>query len=339
VSHSLVASIDGTTIFTHDGKWLYPLFALEKHLAEHSSDPARVHVRDTVAGRAAAALMVRMGIRMCHVGILSECGLAVYRQYGVEVTWDTLVPKIQCRTEELLTAEMTLDAMYRILRSRAKMVEGLPVSVRGLSSGYPGKTVCVSLDLELAAGECLVIRGDNGSGKTTFLRTLLGLVPVISGEVLIGENRLGSSAWKRSRERVAYVCQERVTGDVPVSAAEVIGIGLVRMRGTREEKAFALEIAAKRTGCHELLARNYHTLSGGEKQRVNLARCLAQKAGILLLDEPTSALDREGREVLRELLHGLSLNEMPTLVLVTHDDSWALPLGWAVRNMEGGRLC
>jgi len=339
LSHSLVVSIGDSIVFTHDGKWMYPLFALEAFIARERINPAALHVHDSVAGRAAASLMARMGIRSCHADLLSEFGLSTYRKNRIEVTWDSLVPKILCRTEDLLDSDMPLDAVYRILRSRASLVEGIPVSVRALSSGYPGKTVCRSLNLELAAGECLVIRGDNGCGKTTFLRTLLGLVPLTAGEVFFGGDSLGSSMWKRNRKWVAYMHQEKAPSEVPVSAREVIAIGQVKTGGSKDEKDFSLEVAARRTGCYQLLGRNYHTLSGGEKQRVNLARCLAQKARVLLLDEPTSSLDREGKEVLRTLLHDLSLNEMPTLILVTHDDAWALPLGWNVRTMEGGRLC
>jgi ABC-type Mn2+/Zn2+ transport system ATPase subunit len=335
--HSLTASKNGEVIFTHDGKWLYPLFALEKYLRVEKIDGSGIHLHDTVAGRAAASLMVRFGIRSCHIGILSEHGLAVFRAHGVKATWDSLVPKILCRTEDLLTHGMTLDSMYRMLRSRARLVDGIPISVRGLCSGYPGKEVCSSLDLELAAGENLIIRGGNGCGKTTFLRTLLGLVPVSSGGAAIGEYLVGSRKWKENRSCVAYVHQEEIAGDVPVSVREVVGIGLACARMNREEREFALEVAAKRTACFDLFQRNYYTLSGGEKQRVNLARCLAQKARVLLLDEPSSALDKAGKEVLRDLLLDLSLNEMPTVILVTHDDLWAQPLGWSVREMEGGR--
>jgi len=80
-------------------------------------------------------------------------------------------------------------------------------------------------------------------------------------------------------------------------------------------------------------------LSGGEKQRVSLARCLCQHARVLLLDEPTSFLDCEGKDDLLVLLQELCHNEAPTIIMVSHDPAWIERLSWSKKELKGGRLC
>jgi zinc transport system ATP-binding protein len=81
-------------------------------------------------------------------------------------------------------------------------------------------------------------------------------------------------------------------------------------------------------GIQELQGRNFYTLSGGERQKVALARCLCQKAQLLLLDEPTSFLDATSRQALIETIKALTLDEMPTIIVVTHDKQLEQDLGW-----------
>jgi zinc transport system ATP-binding protein len=95
----------------------------------------------------------------------------------------------------------------------------------------------------------------------------------------------------------------------------------------------------KRTGCLDLANRSYHKLSGGEKQRVSLARCLCQQARVLLFDEPTTFLDPKSRDDLFELLIELWENEAPTIIVVSHDDNWINKFEWEVKELKGGKLC
>ena len=104
------------------------------------------------------------------------------------------------------------------------------------------------------------------------------------------------------------------------------------------ESDYRIELAMRKTGCFHLQNKLFHQLSGGEKQRVSLARCLCQDARLLLLDEPTSFLDEKGREELLELLYELSRNEAPTMLLVSHDLNWANQLTWSKKLLKEGRL-
>jgi len=136
----------------------------------------------------------------------------------------------------------------------------------------------------------------------------------------------------------AYVHQENIKNTFPVSADEVVAIGLSGSKLSSSEIAYHVEIAMRRTGCFHLFKRSYHSLSGGEKQRVSLARCLCQHARVLLLDEPTSFLDREGKEDLFVMLQELCHKEAPTILMVSHDPVWTERLSWEKKELKGGRL-
>jgi zinc transport system ATP-binding protein len=137
----------------------------------------------------------------------------------------------------------------------------------------------------------------------------------------------------------AYVYQENIKNTFPVSAGEVVSIGLAGVRMPASEVLYHVELAMRRTGCFNLFKRSYHSLSGGEKQRVSLARCLCQHAKVLLFDEPTSFLDPEGKDDLRVLLRELCHQEAPTVLIVSHDMTWIEQLGWERKELKGGRLC
>jgi len=94
----------------------------------------------------------------------------------------------------------------------------------------------------------------------------------------------------------------------------------------------------RKTGCFSIRNEMFHQLSGGEKQRVSLARCLCQNARLLLLDEPTSYLDEKGKDELAELLIDLSRNEAPTMLLVSHDTNWTDQLNWLNKTLKNGKL-
>lgn len=104
---------------------------------------------------------------------------------------------------------------------------------------------------------------------------------------------------------------------------------------SKERQKWEIDTALRRVGIQDLQGRNFYTLSGGERQKVALARCLCQKARLLLLDEPTSFLDAKSRAALVETIKALTLNEMPTIIIVTHDKQLEEDLRWPTLRLGG----
>ena len=117
---SLEFRVDGKVQFASDGKWLHPLFDLEQFLEERGVDGSRGEIRDKVVGRGSAFLIVRLGVRTVHAGLLSRLGRDVLDRAGAAVSWDTLVDEIACATEGLLRDVTDPEEAYRILALRAK---------------------------------------------------------------------------------------------------------------------------------------------------------------------------------------------------------------------------
>lgn len=322
---------DGNNLIFHsENKWLHPIFEFEDFLKSYTGPRDNFRAWDSAIGKAAAVLLVRLGVKQLHGELVS--GLAVnYVSQALgkdKITWDTLVDRLMCQTENILENLTDSDEMYTILRQRAKLVLGLPVSINNLSYKY-GKID--GLNLEVAAGDRLMILGENGTGKTTLLRLICGIYKPDGGSILID----GKPLSQLPKYTIGYIpqlseLQEEQTFDL--TAAEVVGLGLHGKMPRVEEKA-AVEQAMRRTGCDHLAGRKFSVLSGGEKQKVSLARCLAQKAKLLLLDEPTANLDKENRLMVIDILHSLSISEIPTIIMVTHDKELTFLKKWEVLKL------
>jgi zinc transport system ATP-binding protein len=110
---------EGTPIFTSYGKWLHPLFELEDYLANRAIEPAQLLLQDKIIGKAAALLIYRLGFRTVHAGILSRLGEAVLQRHGIAYTYEQLVDRIHCQTEELLATVEEPEEAYRLVKIRA----------------------------------------------------------------------------------------------------------------------------------------------------------------------------------------------------------------------------
>jgi zinc transport system ATP-binding protein len=336
---SLVVKYKGEEIFTSRGKWLYPLFELEDLFNEQDYPREKLDVTEKVAGQAAAFLIARLGIKKCHIKLISEKAIPVFERFGVSISYDEKVPLIQCRTEHILEKDMSLDVAWQILRRRAGRVHGTDVIIEKLEVDLHRENIIHGLDMEVKRGDGLIICGENGVGKTTLLKAMLGLQPISAGTIKIADLQVGSLIWKKNRHITGYVNQERVKGIFPVSATEVVEIGLSGRKLSKAVIKEKVKAAMERTGCLDLADRSFHKLSGGEKQRVSLARCLCQQARVLLFDEPTTFLDPKSREDLYELLIELWKREAPTIIVVSHDDNWINKFEWEVKELKGGKLC
>ena len=116
---TLTVVYEGTPIFTSYGNWLYPLFELEAYLAEHPSQPAKLLLQDKIIGKAAALMIHRLGFRTVKAGVLSRLGEAVLQRHGIVYTYEQLVDRIHCQTEELLATVEDPEEAYRLVKIRA----------------------------------------------------------------------------------------------------------------------------------------------------------------------------------------------------------------------------
>jgi ABC-type Mn2+/Zn2+ transport system ATPase subunit len=188
-----------------------------------------------------------------------------------------------------------------------------------LAAGFGGRFLFRDLDLIVREGEFALIRGENGAGKTTLIKILLGLQAPLAGQVFILGCRTGTREWRSARRSVAYIRQQATSSDFPINAREVVAIGTAALRLGRREKRMAVEDALRRARCLHLADAPFAVLSGGEKQRVSLARCLAQRPRLLLLDEPASHLDPPSKIELMDILSHCHRDEGLTIVLVSHE--------------------
>ena len=116
---TLTVCRNGTLIFTSNGKWLHPLFELEEYLANHAIEPDTLILQDKIIGKAAAVLIHRLGFRTVKAGILSRLGEAVLPRHGIVYTYEQLVDRIHCQTEELLAMVEDPEEAYRLVKVRA----------------------------------------------------------------------------------------------------------------------------------------------------------------------------------------------------------------------------
>lgn len=315
------------TLFSSTRPWLHPILDLTEFLSHESVDLSGCTLYDKIIGRAAALLIVRLGIRSVQTDVISRRAIPVFEGYGVVWQGGETVERIDCRTEEILADEYNPDTAFRIIRARAIAArtasdpDSCALRVEGVRVVRGEKLVLDDFNLRVGLGEKLLITGANGAGKTSLLKTILGTVTPDAGRIVF------STAHTRAG-RIGYVNQESVPVSFPVSAREVVAIGVAAVHASREERQTRIREAMQATGSEALSRRMYATLSGGEKQRIAIARCLAQQAQLLLLDEPTASLDADGKRDIVALLEYLADEQGITVILVTHEFDSMDRSGW-----------
>lgn len=206
------------------------------------------------------------------------------------------------------------------------------LTARDLSVGYAGAPVAKCLTFSVSAGDAVFVIGENGTGKSTLIKTLLGILPPLAGAVLFGD---GASA-----HEVGYLPQSTdAQRDFPASAWEVALSGRASRLGRRpfysRADRDAAEAAMRRVGALGLRAKPFGTLSGGQQQRVLLARALASAPRLLVLDEPTTGLDPNAAESLWGTIDELRADGAGVLA-VTHDVDAAIPHATHVLEVRDG---
>lgn len=205
-----------------------------------------------------------------------------------------------------------------------------PLTSRELHVGYPGRgSILGPLDLQLRRGRLTCLLGPNGSGKTTLLRTLSGMLPTQGGRVLLDGHDLRELPSKQRAQKLAVVLTDRVTVGM-LDVWTLVSLGRqphTDWRGKLSERDTQIvDDAIAAAGASDLTHRNVAELSDGERQRVMLARALAQQPRLLILDEITAFLDLPRRLQVMRLLRDLARSRGISVLVSTHDLDLALRL-------------
>ncbi len=198
------------------------------------------------------------------------------------------------------------------------MAAATAVDASGLCVGYGRETVVSGIDFKLEAGQKLALVGSNGSGKTSLLKTIAGLLPPVSGSISV----LGGAPLS-APSRVAYLGQFNATAtSLPMPALDIVRMARFSRRGLlgrlRPEDEEAALGAMRDMGILDLANMPLNRLSGGQRQRVYIAQALARGADLLLLDEPAAALDAPSVATYRRLLDSAARGGAAVIV-ATHD--------------------
>ena len=202
----------------------------------------------------------------------------------------------------------------------------LALDARGLSFTYPHRDTPVfsQLDLSIEAGEILGVLGNNGAGKSTVLDILVGIVKPASGTVQVGGVDLSNLKRRETAQRIAYVTQRQSIPRLRVYDEVLLGRKPYITWSITDYDRDVVARAIARLNLEEFSNRYCDELSGGERQKVFIARALAQEPRILVLDEPTSALDPKNQvEVMQAVRDATKRDKLATIV-VMHDLNLAL---------------
>jgi iron complex transport system ATP-binding protein len=196
------------------------------------------------------------------------------------------------------------------------------LSIRNLTVSYAARRVLTNVSLEVAAGELVALIGPNGAGKSTFLRAVSGIAPFDAGEILLDGAPLARLSSQQRARRVAVVPQAAsLPPAFTVWETVLLGrapyLNFLGQTGQRDEAA--ARAALERVDALELAERRMGELSGGEQQRVLLARALAQDTPILLLDEPTTHLDLKYQFSLMDTVAQLACEHGVAVLAALHD--------------------
>lgn len=189
------------------------------------------------------------------------------------------------------------------------------IDIKNLSLGYDNQVVLKNINMTIDEGDFICIVGPNGSGKSTLVKGILGLIKPIKGNVVYNNSK---------RNFIGYMPQEvKVDSNFPASVLEIVLSGTLNQVGlklfyTKEEKELALK-NLKLLGIDNLKDNSFCDLSGGQRQKVLLARSLCATRNILILDEPSNNLDSKSKKDLYKTIVDLNKNHGITIIMITHD--------------------
>jgi iron complex transport system ATP-binding protein len=215
------------------------------------------------------------------------------------------------------------------------------LQVESLTVKYGQRAVLQQLSLNIEAGEVLAVLGPNGAGKSTLIRAISGVHPIFEGKIVAnGQDLTGLPSMKRARHMAVVPQARELPGGYTVSQTVLMGRTpyLSWLGHTSKIDYQIVQTAMEETCTSDLADRKVGELSGGEQQRVLLARALAQDAPILLLDEPTTHLDLQHQSGLLNLIRGLCQQNKLSVLMVLHDLNLASLYADRIALISNGNL-
>ena len=203
---------------------------------------------------------------------------------------------------------------------------------KDVTLGYENKVVAKNLNFKIDQGDYLCVVGENGTGKSTLIKTLLGLIKPLNGEVI-------ANVQGKNHKGVGYLPQQtQAQKDFPASVWEVVLSGVLNNDHrcpfyNKKDKAEA-EKKMEKLNILDLKKRCYREVSGGQQQRVLLARALCATDSVLILDEPVTGLDPAASMELYETIKDLNKKENVTIIMVSHDIKNALNYATHILHLE-----
>ena len=216
------------------------------------------------------------------------------------------------------------------------------ISLSQLSVGYTlSHPVISDINLELRSGQLACLIGENGIGKSTLLKTLTGFLPKLKGSLLLGNRDIDSFSQRELARQVSIVLTQKP--DVQnLTIEEIIGLGRSPYTGffgrLRAEDRKVVDDAIATMGIEKLRGRMIQTLSDGERQKVMIAKALAQETPIILLDEPTAFLDFPSKAETFQSLQRMAHERDKLILLSTHDLELAVRFADSLLEVKNGTL-
>ena len=189
------------------------------------------------------------------------------------------------------------------------------IDIKNLSLGYDGNIVLKNVNLKIEENDFICVVGPNGSGKSTLIKGILGLIKPISGTITFNNLK---------QNFIGYMPQEtKVDSNFPASVLEIVLSGTLNKKSmslfyTKEDKKLAIK-NLKILGIENLKNKHFSELSGGQRQKVLLARSLCATSKLLILDEPSNNLDSKSKKNLYDILKNLNKNYNIAIIMITHD--------------------
>lgn len=188
------------------------------------------------------------------------------------------------------------------------------IKINEICKKYDEKVLFQNYSLEIPDGSFVIIRGDSGSGKSTLLNMIGGIEYPDSGSIIVnGFDVLKKKKQKYFSEVVGFLFQNFALLE---NKTVLENLNLIKKTGRTD---ISIDEALKKVGLEKEKNKKVYKLSGGEQQRVALARLMIKKCSVLLADEPTGSLDKKNSEIVMKILHDLN-RQGKTVIVVTHDD-------------------